>query len=162
MGKSDIEELLLASIGKLRKYAYSLTLNWDRADDLLQETFTRVLCNVDKFENDGKFISWTRAIMHNAFINCSKREERYQTIDERFCSNQITTRCDTGSRAEINDIYNTLDKLPGNAGTVMRLFISGHKYIEISVIMNIPLGTVKTRINLSRAILREKLKDYLD
>jgi DNA-directed RNA polymerase specialized sigma24 family protein len=44
----------------------------------------------------------------------------------------------------------------------MRLLIGGHKYVEISVIMNIPLGTVKTRINLSRAILKHKLKDYLN
>ena len=55
-----------------------------------------------------------------------------------------------------------IDELPDNAGKVMRLLISGHKYVEIAVRMEIPIGTVKTRINISRSILRQILKDYLN
>ena len=55
-----------------------------------------------------------------------------------------------------------IDELPDNAGKVMRLLISGHKYIEIAVRIGIPMGTVKTRINISRSILRQRLKDYLN
>ena len=53
-------------------------------------------------------------------------------------------------------------RLPGNAGKVMRLLFSGHKYVEIAVRMEIPIGTVKTRINISRSILKQRLKDYLN
>ncbi|MBO5665469.1 MAG: RNA polymerase sigma factor, partial [Bacteroidaceae bacterium] len=52
--------------------------------------------------------------------------------------------------------------LPEKSAKAMRLFISGHKYIEISVIMQIPIGTVKTRINKSREKLKKDLKDYLN
>ena len=55
-----------------------------------------------------------------------------------------------------------IGELPGNAGKVMRLLISGHKYVEIAVRMEIPIGTVKTRINISRSILKLRLKDYLN
>ena len=55
-----------------------------------------------------------------------------------------------------------IGELPGNAGKVMRLPISGHKYVEIAVRMEIPIGTVKTRINISRSILKQRLKDYLN
>ena len=55
-----------------------------------------------------------------------------------------------------------IDELPGNAGKVMSLLISGHKYVEIAVRMEIPIGTVKTRINISRSILKHRLKDYLN
>ena len=55
-----------------------------------------------------------------------------------------------------------IDELPDNAGKVMRLLISGHKYIEIAVRIGIPIGTVKTRTNISRSILRQILKDYLN
>lgn len=44
----------------------------------------------------------------------------------------------------------------------MRLLISGHKYVEIAVRMEIPIGTVKSRINNSRSILKQRLKDYLN
>ena len=63
---------------------------------------------------------------------------------------------------EVDDIYCAIDELPGNAGKVMRLLISGHKYVEIAVRMEIPIGTVKTRINISRSILKQRLKDYLN
>ena len=55
-----------------------------------------------------------------------------------------------------------IDELPGNAGKVMRLLISRHKYVEIAVRMEIPIGTVKTRINIFRSILKQRLKDYLN
>ena len=55
-----------------------------------------------------------------------------------------------------------IDELPDNAGKVMRLLISGHKYVEIAVRMEIPIGTVKTRINISRSILKQRLKDSLN
>ena len=55
-----------------------------------------------------------------------------------------------------------IDELPGNAGKVMRLLISGYKSVEIAVRMGIPIGTVKTRIYVSRSILKQSLKDYLN
>ena len=159
---TEIAELLIISQRKLQKYAQHLTRDSDRADDLLQETFIRILSNANKFENEGKFICWALKIMHNTFINNARHEERCQTVEELLYSTPLKNRSYCDSNAEINEIYNAIDNLPGNASKVMRLFISGHKYIEISVIMNIPLGTVKTRINHSRAILKKKLKDYLN
>ena len=55
-----------------------------------------------------------------------------------------------------------IGELPGNAGKVMCLPINGYKYVEIAVRMEIPIGTVKTRINISRSILKQRLKDYLN
>jgi len=62
----------------------------------------------------------------------------------------------------VNEIYNAIDDLPENYGTLIRLLIKGHKYVDISLITKIPLGTVKTHIHISRRILKEKLKDYLN
>lgn len=166
MEMNDIVKMLLAAQGRLRKYAYSLTKDGDRAEDLLQETFMKVLYNAERFDDKGKFIYWASAIMHNAFINNCEREERYKTISELLRPAPFDAKNyegePTDSYVEIDDIYSAIDDLPGNAGKVMRLLIGGHKYVEISVMMNIPLGTVKTRINLSRAILKHKLKDYLN
>ena len=166
MEKCEIEKLLLAAEGKLRKYAYGFTHDWDSAEDLVQETSLRILYNADKFDNDGKFLAWAYAIMHNAFMNNCIRDNRNKEIGIAL----YTDECAKDSRnvhnydieVETDEIHNAIDRLPENAPQVMNLFISGHKYVEISVMMKIPLGTVKTRISMSRAILKEQLKDYLN
>ena len=81
---------------------------------------------------------------------------------ESLHSTAFTTKNESASGTEVDDIYCAIDELPGNAGKVMRLLFSGHKYVEIAVRMEIPIGTVKTRINISRSILKQRLKDYLN
>lgn len=162
MEKHKLETLLLAATERLYKFAYKLTRDYDRANDLLQETFLRVLYNADKFKDDGKFINWSLAIMHNAFLNNCRREEQSITTEEPLHSTVSGTKDDYTYDIEINDIYCAINELPGNSGNVMRLLISGHKYVEIAVKMEIPIGTVKTRINISRTILKHRLKDYLN
>ena len=88
--------------------------------------------------------------------------EQYIAAGESLHSTAFTTKDESASGTEVDDIYCAIDELPGNAGKVMRLLISGHKYVEIAVRMEIPIGTVKTRINISRSILKQRLKDYLN
>ena len=162
MEKHELEKLLLAAMGQLYKFAYKLTRDYDRANDLLQETFLRVLYNAEKFEDDGKFMNWAFAIMRNAFRNNCRREELCVAAEESLYSIAFTTKDDCTSNVEVNDIYCAIDELPDNSGKVMRLLISGHKYVEIAVRMEMPIGTVKTRINISRSLLKQRLKDYLN
>ena len=67
MEKHEIEKQLLAGMGELYQFAYKLTRDYDRANDFLQETFLRVLKNADKFEDDGRFMSWAFVIMRHTF-----------------------------------------------------------------------------------------------
>ena len=107
-------------------------------------------------------MSWAFVIMRHAFLNNCKHEEQYIAAEESLHSTAFTTNDESASNMEVDDIYCAIDELPGNAGKVMRLLISGHKYVEIAVRMEIPIGTVKTRINISRSILKQRLKDYLN
>ena len=107
-------------------------------------------------------MSWAFVIMRHAFLNNCKREELCTAAEESLYSTAFTTNDESASDMEVDDIYCAIGELPGNAGKVMRLLISGHKYFEIAVRMEIPIGTVKTRINISRSILKQRLKDYLN
>ena len=149
-------------MGELYKFAYKMTRDYDRANELLQETFLRVIKNADKFEDDGKFMSWVFVIMRHAFLNNCMREELCIAAEESLRTATFTAKDESASGTEVNDIYCAIDELPGNAGKVMRLLISEHKYVEIAVRMEILIGTVKTRINISRSILKQRLKDYLN
>ena len=164
--RSEVAELFIAARGNLYQYAHCLTWDFDRADDLLQETAFKVLINAHQLTEKNGFLKWARRIMHNIFISNSKHEERHQSVDDfapiiSFTNKEIYEQeCDC--EICVDEIYNAIDNLPGNNGALIRLLIKGHKYLDISVITKLPLGTVKTRIHISRQLLKEKLKDYLN
>ena len=161
-----MEEQLPVLQVKLWKYAYRLTWDKYRADDLLQETLIRMLYNADNFDGcNRQFTKWAYTIMYNAFINSIKREERAHAVNDSFYATSFASKDSeqyhSDERLMIDDIYNAIDNLPDNASKVMHLYIIGHKYVEIATSLKIPIGTVKARINRARIILKEQLKDYL-
>ena len=90
------------------------------------------------------------------------REKRMLAVEELRHTDSCSTfsaRC--SSTSEYNDICNAVNRLPDGRRETMRLLIHGHKYNEIAFVMDIPIGTVKSRINCSRIILKEVLKDYM-
>ena len=105
MEKHEIEKLLLAGMGELYQFAYKLTRDYDRANDLLQETFLRVLKNADKFEDDGRFMSWVFVIMRHAFLNNCKREELWVAAEESLHPATFTAKDESSSGTEVDDIY---------------------------------------------------------
>lgn len=166
---TEITKLLLESRGSLHKYACSLTHDWQRADDLMQETAFAVLRKADSYThlNAGGFYGWVCKIMYRIFINGLKREEHYrfveemtpQTIGRQPFANKCSVACDSDSTVRVDDIYRAIDNLPGEMGKVMRLLVDGRKYVEIAVMTKLPLGTVKSQIRLSREILKRMLGD---
>ena len=159
---TDIEKELMALYGKLLRYAHTLTRDCDRANDLMQDTALKVLVGKEKFKDGTDFEKWARAIMRNAYINQTNREKRMLAVEELRHTDScsiFTARC--SSTSEYNDICNAVNRLPDGRRETMRLLIHGHKYNEIAFVMDIPIGTVKSRINCSRIILKEVLKDYM-
>ena len=80
--RSEVAELFIAARGNLYQYAHCLTWDFDRADDLLQETAFKVLINAHQLTEKNGFLKWARRIMHNIFISNSKHEERHQSVDD--------------------------------------------------------------------------------
>lgn len=162
---ASIESLLLCSYNRLWRYAYSLTHNSDRADDLMQDTALRILIAGDKFKRGTDFENWARVVMRNSFINGLNHDKRLLAMEE-------TDLIDTLGNGSVyshtfdtvgscRDIYNAVESLPLGRRETMMMFMHGHKYTEIAFVTNVPLGTVKSRINSSRIFLKDVLKDYL-
>ena len=179
MNKTEIAKLLLAHREALHKYACSLTWDWHKADDLVQDTAVKILLNADKYNPvpGSSFFSWACLVMRRMFLNNLKYEQHQLPMSqlafepddaEPFANKYFTSRagdstinvCD--ATINVSDIYRLIDNLPGDTGKVMHLYIVGYKYVEIAHELDIPLGTVKTHIHLSREILKRLLKDYLD
>ncbi len=161
-----IESQLLSLQGNMRNFAYSLTLNRDDAEDLLQDTTLKVLDNQEKFTENVNFKGWVLTIMKNIFINNYRKIVRNQTIidkteDFHLLNLPQNSGFDSpeGSYA-IGEISNSIDAFPDEYRIPFSMHIQGFKYEEIAQTMNLPIGTVKSRIFLARKKLQEQLKDY--
>ncbi len=151
----------------LRNYALQLTHNMDDANDLVQETFFKALSYSSKFKEGTNLKGWMFTIMRNSFINNyrrnTKRNSFMDTQEEQYIIDSAKTY-NTFNQGEVKfirkDIETAIDKLPTDLRITFEMNTLGFKYHEIAEKLNIPIGTVKTRIFVARRKLRENLLDY--
>lgn len=150
----------------LRKYAYQLTRNIDDTDDLVQETMLKAFTYADKFEEGTNLKGWLYTIMKNTFINNYRRMIKRNTFidstsNEYFIDSFAITEVNKGEQKFImQDIEAAIDKLPLNLKKPFSMSFKGFKYHEIATILDIPIGTVKTRIFVAKRQLRDDLGAY--
>jgi len=168
MRKLDFEAKLLSLQDNMFNFAYSLTLNRDEAKDLLQETTLKVLNNEEKFVDDTNFKGWVLTIMKNIFINNYRKVLRDQTMvdhtDNLYYLNipkESGFETPEGSYA-IGEINKCINSFTDEYRLPFSMHVAGFKYHEIAEKMNLPIGTVKSRIFFARQRLQESLKDYKD
>ncbi len=168
MTQLQFNNALLGLQDKLLYYAISLTSDHEKAHDLVQETFLKALTYRDKFTQNTNFKAWIYTIMKNTFINNYRRNVKAKnTFDVNNNDFHLRFSQDKNypspesiySSKEIVRCINELDveyKVPFN------MFLDGFKYKEIAEELNLPLGTVKSRIFFTRKKLEKTLKDYAD
>lgn len=166
MTQLQFNTALLALHDKLLYYALSLTTDKEKANDLLQDTCLKALTYREKFAANTNFKAWLCTIMKNTFINNYRRNKKIKpAFDSTNNDLQIKFENDKNGRSpesiysskEIVKCINALDmeyKIPFN------MFLEGYKYKEIAENMNVPLGTIKSRIFFARKKLGNALKDY--
>ena len=163
MTKKEMADYLVANQKPLWQSAFYLTKNEDDASDLTQSVFLKALCNFEKFTDSTNLGGWLYTIMRNLFINqcrsadqvrISRSDKEYETAPNDL---MYGTSESADSRCTMQDIEHAIDILNKEYSIPFRMYVSGYKYQEISDKMNIPLGTVKSRI----FIARKKAQAYL-
>ncbi|OJU47433.1 MAG: RNA polymerase subunit sigma [Bacteroidales bacterium 45-6] len=150
----------------MMNFALTLTTNRDEAKDLLQETTLRALDNKEKYYENVNFKGWVFTIMHNIFVNNYRRIVRSQTIiDQTDNLYYINTPQDSGfdtpeGAYSIGEINKAINSFTDEYKVPFSMHVSGYKYEEIAQKLNLPIGTVKSRIFFARKRLQEILKDY--
>ena len=164
MTKVEFCSQLLSLEHGLLKFAYRLTVSKQDAKDLVQETFLKALMNQDKYFNKGNFKAWAFTILKNTFINNYRRTPlQYSFYDHSselsdinrtmaFASDDPET---TYSELEIKE---NIEQLRDKLRFPFKMHIDGYKYKEIAKELNLNIGTVKSRIFLSRRQLRDQLQ----
>ena len=143
MNALQFQKKLLSMQENMMNFALMLTANRDDAQDLMQDTTLKVLDNQEKFVDNINFKGWVLTVMRNIFINNYHKIVRTQTVVDQ--GQEITKA--------INGLNNEL-KVP------FSMFLSGYKYNEIADKLDVPLGTVKSRIFFARQELQKVLKDF--
>lgn len=167
------ENELLPQIDALYNFAFHLCYNEDDANDLVQETYLKAYRFVDKYIQGTNAKAWLFKILKNAFINqYRKKSKRPTQVDyEEIASYHDTEDASYVDffdlREEIfqgmmgDEVTNAINALPLDFRTVILLCdIEGFTYEEIAKIVNIPIGTVRSRLHRARNMLKEQLIDY--
>ncbi|MDF9829831.1 RNA polymerase sigma factor [Parabacteroides sp. PF5-6] len=166
MNALQFQKKLLAMQENMMNFALMLTANRDDAQDLMQDTTLKVLNNQEKFVDNVNFKGWVLTVMRNIFINNYHRVVRTQTvIDQNIDVYNLDILNDSGFDSpdgsfQIQEITGAIEKLNNELRIPFSLFLSGYKYNEIAEKLNLPLGTIKSRIYFARQELQVVLKDF--
>lgn len=166
MGLVNFQSEVKIATVVLKPHAMRLTRDINDAEDLIQETIVRALTNEDKFQEGTNIRAWLFTIMKNIFINDyrkkSKRNTVIDTTDNLYYINASSTISNAGERSFVmSDIRNALMKISNELRVPFLMHYKGYKYHEIAEQLNLPLGTVKSRIFFARKELSAILgRDY--
>lgn len=151
---------------KLQRFAVSLTSDREKAPDLVQDTYLKALASKDKFVDFTNFRAWVFTIMKNTFINNYRRNvNKNFIIDSSQDLYKVSYPVDSGyispeSNYHMEEIEKSIDSLSDEFRIPFRMHVEGYKYKEIADKLGLKIGTVKSRIFLSRQKLMIRLKDY--
>jgi len=149
---------------ELRRYAYKLTADYEEANDLVQEASMKALNNEDKYIPGTNFRGWMYTIVRNEFLNNFRKAIREQTyLNYTFNSSvgvSLESECIEGAY-DLKEIHRVVNSLPQEYKTLFRMHVAGFRYREIADKLNLPLGTVKSRIFFARQRLQDELKDFV-
>lgn len=147
----------------LEKFAFRLTQKEEDAKDLVQETCLRVLLNRGKYVNYQNFKAWAFTIMRNTFINDYRSNFRHQTFryhtKDSFLNDHEGFIVSEGpdSTYSVKEINSSIEQLGNKLRIPFKMHVQGFKYKEIAEELKLNIGTVKSRIFLSRQQLMIQL-----
>lgn len=166
MNKMDFTQGIIAMQSDLQRFALKLTANYDSANDLVQDCVLQALDNKEKFKHSTNLKGWLYTIMRNIFINNYRRALRETNlIDSDYSINkQGLIEEEDAARFEfaydLKQLHTIVNALPEDLKRPFLMFVAGFKYIEIAEKLNLPIGTVKSRLFFVRKRLKEDLKDF--
>ena len=162
---------LLPQIDACYTFAYHLVYNEADANDLVQETYLKAYRFIEYFQIGTNSKAWLLRIMKNSFINdYRKKTKRPYNVNIDDVNQKDDIEDDNVSldmRQEVfgnligDEITTAVNDLPVDYRLIILLCdIEGFKYDEIAQIIDVPIGTVRSRLHRARNMLKERLKDY--
>jgi len=171
--QSEFEEEALPHMDVLYNFALRTTGNVDDANDLLQETYLKAFRFWDKYEKGTNIRAWLFRIMKNSYINRYRKESKepdtvdYEDVENFYNSIRAESTDPNDLQKKLfgnmlgDEVSKALANLPDDFRTVVILCdIEGMTYEEIAEFLDIPIGTVRSRLHRGRKLLQQMLFEY--
>jgi len=160
--KQDNPKMQRALYNKYNRLMYGVCLRYaagaDDAKDIVQEGFIKVFKNIHSFQAKGSFEGWIRRIMIHTAIEHYRKRSRYfmVDIDEVY---ELELDADILGEMSCEEILDLVQQLPAGYRTVFNLYVmEGYTHQEISVALNISVGTSKSQLSRAKKLLQERIK----
>ncbi len=164
-GERAFAELLRRHQGKVRGLLLRLTSDRSLADDLAQEVFLRAYRGLHGFEGRARFSTWLYRIAYNVYLNHRTRTRELAALPAGFEAGAVAPETThSASRSDLRrDLDTAIAALPERyRAVVMLYYLEDVSYPEISEILDLPLGTVKTHLHRAKRMLREQMHGWGD
>jgi RNA polymerase sigma-70 factor (ECF subfamily) len=162
------DELMQRYAASMYRVTYSLTRNHADADDMVQETFIRAYRAIRRFDERFQFYTWIRKIAVNLCFNFLKRKRRFTFVPLPVSDGECESadiadpKADAEGSTLKRDLDRALARLPPDQRTIFMLRVNEElSYNEIGEMLNIPIGTVMSRLNRAREKLKGLMKEYM-
>lgn len=152
----DLHQEILALVPRLTRYAWVLTRDAVAADDLVHDCLTRAFGKMHLWEQGTDLRAWLFTILHHIHISQTRRNARQRASIELQKSHRSSAQSPNQTvRLELRDLERALAKLPEEQRLVILLVgLEGMGYDEAASVVNIPVGTVRSRVARGRETLR--------
>lgn len=168
------DQEFMPHINSMYNFAFRLTTDEDEAKDLVQDTYLKAFRFINSFQRGTNAKAWLFRILKNSFINDYRKKSKepakvdYQEVETFYNSDEadadnitVDLRVDSVQEMIGDEVANALNSLAVDFRTVIILCdIEGFTYEEMAKILDIPIGTVRSRLHRARNLLKEKLKSY--
>lgn len=171
--KEIFDKEFLPHLDAMYNFAYRLTFDQDDSKDLVQDTYMKAYRFINSFQQGTNAKAWLYRILKNSFINDFRKKSKepskldYQEVENFYNSENVDDsktvdlRIDTVKDMIGDEVTNALNSLAIDFRTVIILCdLEGFTYEEMAKILDIPIGTVRSRLHRARNLLKEKLKSY--
>jgi RNA polymerase sigma factor (sigma-70 family) len=157
---SEFAELVDAHYQALFRFGMSLTRNVDRASDLVQETFCIWAAKGDQLRDRSKAKTWLFTTLHREFLNQRRRAAKFsdEPLDEAAL--EASTSSDGDAERQMDghramELLGTLDET--YRAPIALFYLQQHSYKEIAEILDVPIGTVMSRLSRGKEMLRKQM-----
>ncbi|MDL2255373.1 RNA polymerase sigma factor [Parabacteroides sp. OttesenSCG-928-G06] len=166
MDKQQFQQEVIGLQKNMYNFALSLTADREDAEDLLQDTTLKVLDSQDKFADNINLKGWILTVMRNIFINNYHKVVRKQTMVDSgadlYNLNILSESPFDSPEAsyQLSEINRIVDDLSDDLRIPFQMYLGGYKYHEIADKLQLPLGTIKSRIFFARKELQPQLQEF--
>ena len=155
---AEMRDLLLGSIPALRAFAFSLTYDLDRSDDLVQDTLVRAWVKADSFRRGTNLTAWLFTILRNLFYSEQRKRKREVEDADGVHAGRLTSLPEQEVRMEMAQFQSALNQLPAAQREALVLVgAQSFTYEEAAAICGVAVGTIKSRVSRARMRLIEVL-----